>query len=334
METQIELPTIPKENAFNAIRFILCLVVVFMHTLGNVNIGNKYLLDGHMAVCGFFIISGFWVTKSYFLSENLKTFFIKRIKKILPMYYISVIGISIICVFFSSLSVQEYFGLEYAKYLFWNCLFLNFMHPNLPGCFEGNAVNGALWTIKVEIGFYIILPLIIYFWKRIKSQVGKNIYFIALYVLSVIYNMVLKKYAEQWHLPYQLSYQLPGFISFFVSGIFIFLNWDKFLKFKKWMIIPSIAVYFIRYFTNTEILFPAAFAIIIVWSALVFKKLNFIGKDIDFSWGIYLFHFPLMQMLFYSAEKNVNIPLYVTSVLGIAFMLTYMVEKYIQKKIK
>ena len=110
MKTQIELPTIPKENAFNAIRLLFCFIVLLMHVLGNVGISNKYFLDGHMAVCGFFIISGFWVTKSYFNSENIKSFFVKRIKKILPMYYFSVIGFSIICCYFSNLQIGEYFG--------------------------------------------------------------------------------------------------------------------------------------------------------------------------------------------------------------------------------
>ena len=334
METQIELPSIPKENAFNAIRMLLCLIVVFMHTFGCVGISNRYLLDGHMAVCGFFIISGFWVTKSYLSSKNIKEFFMKRAKKILPMYYISVIGFSLICLFYSDFSAKDYFCAEYFKYLFWNCIFLNFVHPSLPGCFEGKAVNGALWTIKIEIGFYIILPLIIWTWKKIKSPKGKNIFFAAMYVLSVMYNLVLKLYAEKWHLPQQLEHQLPGFISFFIAGMFIFLNWKLFLRLKNWLIIPSVGIYVAHYFTNTEILFPVALAIIIVWSALTFSNLACIGKEIDFSWGMYLFHFPLMQILFYSAKGSVNIPVYVASVTGIAFMLSFIVEKYVQKKIK
>ena len=334
METQNELPTIPKENAFNAIRLLLCFIVLLMHALGNVGISNKYLLDGHMAVCGFFIISGFWITKSYFSTNNLKAFFIKRIKKIFPMYYISVIGFSLVCCYFSELSIKEYFGLEYFKYLFWNCIFMNFMHPDLPGCFNGAAVNGALWTIKIEIGFYIVLPLIIFIWKKIKSNKGKNIFFLALYVLSVLYTFILKRYAAQWHLPSQLERQLPGFISFFVSGMFIFLNWNLFLKIKNFLIVPSVIVFVVRYFTNTEILFPAAFAIIIVWAALFFKNLKTIGNYIDFSWGLYLFHFPLMQIIFYSAGGNISVPVYIASVTGIAFLLTFILEKYVQKKIK
>ena len=320
------LPSIPKDNAFNAIRLLLCLVVVFMHTLGNLGIQNRFLLDGHMAVCGFFIISGFWVTKSYFCSKSLKEFFAKRAKKILPMYYFSVVGFSLLCVLFSSASPREYFGLDYAKYLFWNSIFLNFARPYLPNCFEKAAVNGALWTIKVEIGFYLILPLLIYAWQKLNTSLKKNLFFACLYALSVAYNLLMTRYATKLHLPAQMAHQLPAFISFFASGMWIFLNWELFLKIKNKLIIPAIILYFVRYKTGTEILFPAAFALIIVWAALFFKGVSFIGCDIDFSYGIYLFHFPIMQILFYSANKQVNVFTYVASVLALSFSLTYIIE--------
>ena len=39
------------------------------------------------------------------------------------------------------------------------------MEPNLPGVFAGNTVtevNGALWTLKIEVMFYLILPLLVW----------------------------------------------------------------------------------------------------------------------------------------------------------------------------
>ncbi|MCR5254082.1 MAG: acyltransferase [Treponema sp.] len=334
MEPTFEIPEIPKENAFNAIRFLLCLIVLLMHSFGVVKIHNAYLLDGHIAVCGFFILSGFWVTKSYFSSDSLKTFFIKRAKKILPMYYISVVGFSFICSYFSDLPAKEYFGLNYFKYIFWNSIFLNFVCTTLPGCFNGEAVNGALWTIKLEIGFYLILPVIMHIWMKLKTNKNKNTFLAVLYILSVTYSILLKKYAVSLHIPQQLEHQLPGFISFFISGMFIFLNWKFFLKIKNWLLLPSVAIYILHYITKTEILFPIGLAVIIVWLALTLKKLQPIGKNIDFSWGMYLFHFPLMQIIYYSANGNVNIPVYIFSVIGISFMFTFIIEKYIQKKIK
>ena len=326
-----------KENAFNAIRLFLCLVVVFMHTLGHFGVQNALLLDGHMAVCGFFIISGFWITKSFLSSKNLKTFFFKRAKKILPMYYFSVIGFSILCVLFSSLNAKEYFSSpEYWKYLFWNCIFLNFAHPSLPSCFGGDAVNGALWTIKVEIGFYIILPLLMWIYEKLKTSTKQNIFFAVLYVLSVAYNLILQKYATKLHLPAQLAHQLPGFISFFVAGMWIFLNYDLFYKIRNYLIFPSLLAYFAHYATKTEILFPAALAVIIVWCAVQFKAFDKVGREIDFSWGIYLFHFPIMQILYYSIfqinTEKINAYLYALCTLSLSFMLTYIVEKMSKKK--
>ena len=285
-----------------------------------------------MAVCGFFIISGFWITKSFLSSKNLKTFFFKRAKKILPMYYFSVIGFSILCVLFSSLNAKEYFSSpEYWKYIFWNGIFLNFMHPSLPSCFSTDAVNGALWTIKVEIGFYIILPLLMWIYEKLKTSTKQNIFFAVLYVLSVAYNLILQKYATKLHLPAQLAHQLPGFISFFVAGMWIFLNYDLFDKIKNYLVVPSVLIYFAHYATKTEILFPAALAVIIVWSAVQFTAFSKIGKEIDFSWGIYLFHFPTMQILYYSIFHNtntvVNAYLYTLCVLALSFMLSYIVEK-------
>ena len=105
-------------------------------------------------------------------------------------------------------------------------------------------------------------------------------------------------------------------------------------KFFRILLLPSVAIYILHYVTKTEILFPMGFAVIIVWSALAFKKLQLIGNNIDFSWGMYLFHFPIMQIIYYSAGGKVNIPVYIFSVIGISFMLTFSIEKYIQKKIK
>ena len=47
------------------------------------------------------------------------------------------------------------------------------MHPTLPGCFGDRfvAVNGSLWTIKIEIAFYILLPLLI---KILKNNQNLN----------------------------------------------------------------------------------------------------------------------------------------------------------------
>lgn len=76
-------------------------------------------------------------------------------------------GVVIFCALFfcvfSSFSVREYFTSgELIKYLIANLTGMNFLCHTLPGVFNGAVINGSLWTIKIEVGFYIFLPLFIY----------------------------------------------------------------------------------------------------------------------------------------------------------------------------
>ena len=143
-------------------------------TLQILNLGT---LDasGGIAVKVFFILSGFWVTQSFLKSESIKEYSIKRFKKILPQYWLVVLVFAVGLSAFSVLSLREYFcNSVFYKYLAANILTLNFIQPNLPGVFEGLAlngsVNGSLWTIKIEIGFYILLPFIVFAVKRLREK--------------------------------------------------------------------------------------------------------------------------------------------------------------------
>lgn len=159
---------VPKENAFNFLRLIFALIVIYEHS---VLLSESDILPciglRVIAVNVFFILSGFWVTQSYLRSSSIKEYAKKRCVKIFPLYFTVVIFSAILLVCFSTLSARDYFtDSGFIKYLIANLTTLNFIHPTLPGVFEGLAlggsVNGSLWTIKIELGFYIILPLIVY----------------------------------------------------------------------------------------------------------------------------------------------------------------------------
>ena len=157
----IVLPKIQKENGFTAIRLISAFIVVYEHFIILTEINLPILGVRGIAVNVFFILSGFWVTRSLYTSKSILEFYKKRIKKIFPAYLTVVFAAAIILVFMSTLTARQYFtDSGFWKYLAANISTLNFIHPSLPGVFNGEPVNGSLWTIKVELGFYIILPLI------------------------------------------------------------------------------------------------------------------------------------------------------------------------------
>ncbi len=166
---------VSKNNAFNFLRLVCCLIVIYEHCV--VLSGADfpcYDLRG-IAVNVFFILSGFWVTQSFFKSGSIKEYAIKRFKKILPQYWLVVFVCAVGLSAFSVLPLREYFcGGVFYKYLAANIFTLNFIQPNLPGVFEGLAlngsVNGSLWTIKIEIGFYILLPFIVFAVKKLHEK--------------------------------------------------------------------------------------------------------------------------------------------------------------------
>ena len=45
----------------------------------------------HILVYAFFILNGCWITKSYLKNKNIKLFYKKRVCRILPLYYLSVL---------------------------------------------------------------------------------------------------------------------------------------------------------------------------------------------------------------------------------------------------
>ena len=323
-------------NSFNALRFFFCLVVIVGHCLdiSHTEFIYRNWIDMHISVCAFFILSGYWITKSYLKDKNVKLFYRKRAGRILPFYYITVFGFACFLVFFSTFSARDYFtSAGFWKYLFWNTLTLNFMCPMLPGVFNGNPVNGALWTIKVEIGFYLILPLLVLILDKLRTKKRKNAFLIIIYVLSILWNVLLAQFAEKLGLPKQLSYQLPGFMSFFVSGMLYVYNEEQLVQKEHFMIVPAVLLFILHYMTKTEFLLPFSLTVLIMFLGKRLSFLSPIGSPVDYSYGMYLLHFPLINIFtyldFFEKAPIFLILIIIAAVLGMAFV----VEKYIQKKI-
>jgi peptidoglycan/LPS O-acetylase OafA/YrhL len=292
-----------EKNNFDFLRFSLAFIVVIGHIIALSGISQmqflKVYFDSNLAVKGFFIISGFLITKSFLYTSDIPTYFIKRARRLLPAYT----TIILICAFlFSIISSLDYFPYfkqpALYKYLMANLMFLNFLQPCLPGVFTGNimcAVNGALWTLKIEVSFYILLPMLVYFFQRVSK---KYIYFLLIYILSVVYRYTLLQMCENTGKSIfdMLAHQLPGFMSYFISGIALYYYYPFFRKHLSKLILPAVLVYGFEYFFGIEVFRPLCMACILFYIAYNFKWLNNFGRYGDFSYGIYIYHFPIIQL--------------------------------------
>lgn len=169
MQKENKMQDITKNN-FDFIRVLLAFIVFVGH-LGALSDSSQleFLTNSpvEVAVFSFFIVSGFLIARSYERSSSLKSYIKKRINRIVPAYLLVVFLCTVLLSTVSTLSFSDYFGnTQVYKYFLWNSAFMNFMAPSLPGVFGNEAVNGALWTLKIEMCFYFAVPLIFYYLEK------------------------------------------------------------------------------------------------------------------------------------------------------------------------
>ncbi len=285
-------------NNFDFLRFLFAFLVVIGHTIilsGEPEFRNEFfaMMPNYSVYC-FFIISGFLIFSSFEKLNNLKKYIINRSRRIFPAYFFVVLFFAFFLFFFSNISAKEYFSTDWAKYLGANLVFANFLKPCVNYVFTSNlycAVNGALWTIKVELMFYVFVPILFYLLKN-KTKTVKSLVLIAIYSVSIFYFRYVVSLEK-----HELARQLPGVLCYFISGIFLFINIDFF---KKWSIyllpVALVIIYVEKGILSENILTPFALGICIFWFAFSNIPLKNFAKYGDFSYGIYLVHFPIIQI--------------------------------------
>ena len=326
---------IKKDNCFDIIRYYLSFIVLFAHfsILSGANNFN-WITNSGEAVSGFFILSGFLVYYSYIKKPQLKNYIKKRARRILPPYLFIVLICATGGLFLTSFSVSDYFdSSQLYKYLVANVSFLNFIEPCLPGVFTDNvmpAVNGSLWTMKVEIMLYASVPITFYFFKKW----NKCIVLFLIFFISISYReCFLYLYNTTHNEIYSiLGRQVGSQLVYFYSGTAILIYFDKFQKYIKFLFPISLAIYILKSeLFIFEYLAPFAFAVIIIGIAYNFKYLNFIGKYSNVAYGIYLFHFPVIQTIlhFKIHEYNFSLALFLSVLLTVA--LAFFSWNFIEK---
>lgn len=285
-------------NNFDFLRVVFAVTVALSHLiiLSDVKIFETYqsYFNTRLAIDGFFIISGFLIAKSYENSTNVKEYIIRRAKRILPAYIFIILLSALALSLVSENSFRGYFlNIQFWKYLFANLTFQNYIEPCLPGVFNSNflcAVNGSLWTIKIEEAFYLLVPL--FYWLIRSKKINIYILSVLVYITSVSYFSYFINSGN-----YLYAKQLPGALAFFITGILFYKNFCFLIKWKHFIIVPCLVLFFLeQYVLKTQYLKPITYGFMVFYIAYNFKTLNGFGKYGDFTYGIYIYHFPIIQL--------------------------------------
>ena len=324
-------------NCFDVIRYYLAFVVVFAHFSVLSGADNfRWITNSGEAVSGFFTLSGFLVFYSFVKKPSLKDYAIKRIRRIFPPYLFIVVLCVLAGAFLTVLSPGEYFSSTMLyKYIAANFSFLNFIEPHLPGVFADNeisAVNGSLWTMKVELMLYASVPVVYFFFKRF----NKLAVLLVIFALSIGYReFFMYLYETRGNAVYEmLARQVGAQLVYFYSGTAILLYFEQFQRYVKYLLPAALVLYVGRYYVDVlQFVAPFSFAILIMGIGYNVKFLNVFSRIDNVSYGIYLFHFPVIQAIVHFRLHEYSYSLALALALVGTMVLACLSWKFIEKPI-
>lgn len=127
-----------------------------LRSLGH--LGNAIVDFGSAGVYAFFVISGFSVCHSVGNSAGYSDYVIRRLSRILPVYYIFILMIGVI----NGASLEN---------LVMHLLMISWLDKEIA-----NSILGVEWSIPVEVFWYLLLPPMFAFarrgWRHLAALVG------------------------------------------------------------------------------------------------------------------------------------------------------------------
>lgn len=326
-------------NSFDFLKLFFASLVVFAHFFVLSEDESLAFLvpffNITVAIMGFFILSGFLVTTSYFRSRHLYDYFTKRAKRLLPAYGFVVLLSVFFGAVFGSLSLRDYFSnpLVY-KYLCVNLVFWNFLQDQLPGLFQNQvikAVNGSLWTIKIEVAFYIVLPFILYWLEKLKSKTHKNRALISVFIILVFINYYLYHFQQDSIFAQIYLKQLPGKLHFFIVGILGYYNLEYLRSKMPYLAVFGCVLFLEKFVFETDFLWAIGLGALIFFVGFRWVNLKKVLLFGDLSYGVYIYHFLCCQLVF-SQYPHVSMSLKLVLVLVCTFSLSLFSWYFIEKR--
>jgi peptidoglycan/LPS O-acetylase OafA/YrhL len=147
-------------NNFDLIRLAAALQVVLVHGAEHLDLANTPLIGALTYVPGvpiFFIISGYLVSSSFRRSSDVRRYVKSRILRVYPALWVCLI----VGVLVAMLVGVSFLRWQTVPWIAAQLTIVQFYNPDFLSGFGVGVLNGSLWTIPVELQFYIILPFVL-----------------------------------------------------------------------------------------------------------------------------------------------------------------------------
>jgi peptidoglycan/LPS O-acetylase OafA/YrhL len=294
-----------RTDNFLPLRHLAAMLVIYGHSYaltrhppGDADVLAKLMpgfYAGNFAVYLFFAISGFLVTLSLIRHPGpylvgVSRYVRNRVLRVYPAY----LACLLVCVFvigaaFTTLPLHEYLRAEGT----WQYLTRN-LQPvtlawDLPGVFEDNAypkvVNGTLWSLSLEVRWYFYLGLL-----AALTIVRRRWAFSAVAVALVLFGAW-----EWWSGKPDVNEYRALSQTYLIAGLCA--HWRARIPVSHWLMAGWVAVAALahggRWFGPAVVLGAIYF---VLWAAYALPTLRWPGTR-DYSYGLFLYAFPVQQSL-------------------------------------
>ena len=300
----------------NGLRFLSALAVIITHVelmqdkLGLENLWDNLLIHnlGVIGVSFFFVLSGFLITylmieeRDSFKSFSVKSFYLRRIFRIWPLYFlILILGFFIL----PNFTYVPFFSDNLEINFFPNLIIYLFIFPNIAlSIFPPVPLIGQSWSIGVEEQFYLIWPIIFKFSKNFNLNLLMKLLFLFVFIKFVIllFSLQIDSY---WLLVLKKNLAMLKFENMIIGAMgAIILKRNKYIKYilnNMALFCCIIGIFISLYIIPNSLrdglhILHALFFIIVILNVssnpksflkLENRLFNFLGR---ISYGIYMYH--------------------------------------------
>ena len=361
-----------QQNNFNLMRVVLAISVIFSHCypikygLEVLDPTAHFLRDqkdlpmdhaidlGHLAVYGFFVISGYLVTMSWQRSLGIWDYLKKRILRIYPGFVIVSLFCALIVGPLAADNTAAYWyqlgteGLSFFPRLILLDLTVPpvFMHMPVSG-----AMNGSLWTIPFEFQCYLLVVLLglasLRASRFIPSNIRRVLPAVFLAAAYLTYCLYCSGYLVTLPSLLQLdpSSQIGRIVTkigashglgsrmylYFISGMCLYL-YRRIIPFRLPLAIAALAALLASIYVLPVIAYvlPLAGSYLLLYIAFLPSPFSRVGTKHDLSYGLYLYAFPVQQLLVHYFDAQLSIAALFFSALIVTAGLAFLSWKFIE----
>lgn len=312
-------------NGFNAIRLAAAIAVLVSHSyallLGDaaqpLAATTPFTLGQH-AVNVFFVLSGVLVSRSYALRPDVVRFMRARALRIFPgLVFCGAVTAFLLAPAGTSLSLFDYFA-ERGPYLYPWLIAVKFNHAALPHVFaagtDPGAVNLPLWTVRYELVAYALFAVAAVL-RLVRSRRIAVVTLGMLLLFSIGFD-ALGKAAEAPHMLGPIR-----FFTGFAFGVVAFAYRDRLpIRFDVLLVLAVCAALSRGWcWERTCYVALGGYAALVLGSVQP-GRLYAWTQSTDLSYGLYLYAWPVQQMLL-MLRPDVSVAVHVVLTLGLTLPL-------------